>query len=234
MVASQWRMQKACLTLWESSTSRHFKKADGDIKINVTFLPAASFSCLIADSQRGLGGLRRFWCSFMKRFCIQTEIIKDFGWNAVQRRKEERKSPLPLTLQSLTVSQVYHLVCSQRGSWDNASSGYRKSRCESCLLRCCFLKSPYPGHREKIPDEINRLYIALSLSLCSVHALDPASLSLPEHPASSFTVVHQKHKQYSLHTLGKINSQHTGAKTHPKTSTDKYSRVRTMQLSKTL
>lgn len=40
-------------------TSRHFENAERE-KINVKFLPAASFSCLITDIQKGLKGLRRF------------------------------------------------------------------------------------------------------------------------------------------------------------------------------
>lgn len=111
-------------------------------------------------------------------------------------RRRGGQSPLPLTLQRR------RLMCFKsdsltglspglqpRGLMRHPSLGYRKSRCESCLLRCCFLKSSYPGHREKIPDE-QTLHRSLLLSLCSVHALDPVSLSLPKLPTSSFNVVH--------------------------------------------
>lgn len=172
MFPSHWRLREACLTLRESSTSRHFKTAEGEIKINVTFLPAASFSCLIADRQRGLGGLRRFWCSFMKCFCIQTEIIKDFGWNAVQRWRKGGQSPLPLTLQRRC------LMCFKSDSLTGLSPGlqpkglvrqlvFRLQKVSLWILftEMLFLKSSYPGHREKIPNELNRLYISLSLPL---------------------------------------------------------------------
>lgn len=57
--------------------NRHFENAERE-KINVKFLPAASFSCLITDIQKGLIGLRRFSYRFTECTGVWKEIIKGF------------------------------------------------------------------------------------------------------------------------------------------------------------
>lgn len=174
----------------------------------------------------------------MKCFCIQTEIIKDFGWNAVQRRWKGGQSPLPLTLQRRC------LMCFKSDSLTGLSPGlqprglvrqlvFRLQKVSLWILftEMLFLEELLPRAPWEDPRRTKQtLHRSLSLAHALSHFFEFAQTPGFVFQGCAST---QKHKQYSVHALGKINSQHTGAKTHPKTSTDKYSRVRAVQLSKT-